>query len=109
MKIQAAFACWRTARAAGGCLVFVGCAGVTDVVETGPGTYMVASHGTMGWSSGPAQKAKAYQKATDFCRTKGLQLHAVADHEEPGGFGKIASGEVHFACVSAPSASEPRQ
>jgi uncharacterized protein YceK len=38
--------------------LLAGCAGVTHVVSTGPDTYMVASHGTMGWSSGPAQKAQ---------------------------------------------------
>ena len=40
--------------------LLAGCAGATHVVSTGPGTYMIASHGVMGWSSGPAQKAKAF-------------------------------------------------
>jgi hypothetical protein len=45
-----------------------GCAGTSgEVVPTGKDTYMVASHGTMGWSSGPAQKAKAFEIANAYC------------------------------------------
>ena len=80
-------------------LILAGCAGVTDVVSTGSNTYMVASHGTMGWSSGGAQRAKAYQQATEFCQTKGMQMQSIGTKETPSGFGKIASGEVEFRCV----------
>jgi hypothetical protein len=37
--------------------ILVGFAGATDLVLTGKDTYMIASHGTIGWSSGGAQKA----------------------------------------------------
>jgi len=67
---------------------FVGCAGVTHVVSTGPDTYMVASHGTMGWSSGPAQKAKAFEETIS------------ATDSGPGIYGKISSGEVQFRCTN---------
>lgn len=77
-----------------------GCAGVTDVVSTGPDTYMVASHGTMGWSSGGAQKAKAFQQAEEFCKSKGKQVQSMGTKESPSGFGQIASGEVEFKCIS---------
>ena len=79
----------------------VGCAGVTDVVSTGPDSYMVASHGTMGWSSGPAQKAKAFQQADEFCKAKGKVVQTLGTSEHPSGFGQIASGEVEFKCVAA--------
>ena len=79
-----------------------GCAGVTDVVSTGPNTYMVASHGTMGWSSGPAQKAKAFQDANDFCKKQGKIAEGIRGSETGSGFGKIASAEVEFRCVPAP-------
>lgn len=75
------------------------CAGVTDVVSTGPDTYMVASHGVMGWSSGPAQKAKAFQEADAYCKSLGKQPKSISANETPSGFGKIASGEVEFRCV----------
>lgn len=84
-----------------------GCAGVTDIVTTGPDTFMVASHGTMGWSSGGAQKAKAIQQAGDYCRERGKQLQIVESRETAGGFGKIAAGEVEFRCI-LPSASTAR-
>jgi len=80
-------------------LLLAGCAGVTDVVSTGPDTYMVASHGVMGWSSGGAQKAKAFQEADAFCKSLGKHLQLIGTNEAPGGFGKIASGEVQFRCL----------
>lgn len=82
-------------------LALAACAGVTDVVETGPNTFMVASHGTMGWSSGGAQKAKAIQQAGDFCRGRGKRMELVQAREtSQGGFGQIAAGEVEFRCVT---------
>lgn len=80
-------------------MALAGCAGVTDVVPTGTDTYMIASHGVMGWSSGAAQKAKAFQEADAYCRGRGLQVQSVNASETAGGFGKIASGEVEFRCV----------
>lgn len=80
-------------------LLAQGCAGVTDVVKTGPDTYMVASHGTMGWSSGSAQKAKAFQAADEYCNSLGKQVESIRSSETPSGFGQIASGEVHFKCM----------
>lgn len=76
-----------------------GCAGVNHVVSTGGDSYMVAAHGVMGWSSGAAQKAKAFEQAASFCEKEGKELQAVSDNETQGGFGKIASSEVHFRCV----------
>ena len=76
-----------------------GCAGITDVVSTGPDTYLIASHGTMGWSSGGAQKAKAFKEASDYCKKLGKQMHPINASETAGGFGKIAAGEVEFRCI----------
>ena len=78
-----------------------GCAGSTEVVPSGPETYRVASHGTMGWSSEGAQKAKAFQQAADFCKSKGKQMQPIGTMETPSGFGQIASGEVEFRCVAS--------
>jgi len=80
-------------------VLVAGCAGVTHVVSTGPDTYMLASHGTMGWSSGSAQKAKVIEEASAYCNDKGKVLQVIRSSEEPGGFGKIASAEVEFRCV----------
>lgn len=80
--------------------VLSACAGVTDVVPTGADTFMVASHGTMGWSSGPAQKAAAMKQAGDYCRSSGKDLQVINSTDSGNGeFGKISSGEVQFKCV----------
>ncbi|WP_167760067.1 hypothetical protein [Paraburkholderia pallida] len=81
-----------------------GCAGVTDVVSTGSDTFMVASHSTMGWSSGPAQKASAFEKADAYCKRSGKEMKVLqATDSGNGGFGKISSGEVDFKCGSLAS------
>lgn len=82
-----------------GVVLLTACGGVTDVVKTGPDTYMIASHSTMGWSSGSAQKAKAFQEADAYCQRNGRQVESIGTKESPGGFGRIASGEVQFRCV----------
>ena len=83
-------------------LSVAGCAGVTHVVQTGQDSYMVASHGTMGWSSAGAQKAKAFEEAGDYCGKSGKVVQEITTSETPSGFGRIASAELHFRCV-APS------
>jgi hypothetical protein len=85
---------------AGICLALVACAGATNVVPEGGDKFMVASHGTMGWSSGSAQKAKALEEADAYCKQLGKQMEVVSESDSgAGGFGKISSGEVHFRCV----------
>lgn len=87
---------------AGICLALAACAGATNVVPEGPDRFMVASHGTMGWSSGPAQKAKALEEADAYCKQRGKQMDVVSESDSgPGAFGKISSGEVHFRCLAA--------
>jgi hypothetical protein len=76
-------------------LASAGWACTTHVVPTGSGTYLVAAHGTMGWSSGPAQKAKAFEEAAAYCKESGKELLKVFDH-------MIAEGdyeELHRAIV----------
>ncbi len=55
---------------------------------------------TMGWSSGPTEKAKALQKAAEYCNGMGKELQTISANDSgPGGFGKISSAEVQFRCV----------
>ena len=83
------------------CFVLSGCAGTTDkVVPTGHDTYLIATHGTMGWSSAGAQKAKAFEDANDFCKSKGKEVETVSEHTTDSGFGKIASADIEFRCVA---------
>jgi hypothetical protein len=82
----------------------VGCAGTTHrIVQTGQGTYMVASHGTMGWSSAGAQKAKAFEDANNYCKQQGKVVETISNRETDSGFGKIASAEIEFRCVAPAS------
>ena len=60
---------------------------------------MIANHGTMGWSSAGAQKAKAYETANAFCKEKGKEVATVNERETDSGFGKIASADIEFRCV----------
>jgi hypothetical protein len=83
-------------------LGLVACAGSTNVVPTGPDTYMIASRGTMGWSSGPAQKAKAFEEADAYCKQKGRTLETISESDSgAGAFGKVSTGEVRFRCVTS--------
>lgn len=75
------------------------CASVSDVVPTGPDTYMVSAHGVMGYWSGGEQKAKAFERANAFCAAKGKTMQAVNVADTPSGFGRIASGDVEFRCL----------
>ncbi len=76
-----------------------GCASVTDVVSTGPETYMVAAEGVLGNSSSGKQAFKAQEKAASFCNGKGMQVETISSQEVPGGFGKVASATVNFKCI----------
>jgi hypothetical protein len=88
--------------------VLAGCAGTTHVVPAGSGTYMIAAHGTMGWSSGPAQKAKAFEEAEDYCKQSGKELQIIdATDTGAGAYGKISSAEVHFRCVTTTTNPKP--
>jgi hypothetical protein len=83
-------------------LALAGCAGTTHVVPTGSDPYMIAAHGTMGWSSGPAQKAKAFEEAAAYCKQSGKHLETIdATDTGAGTWGKISSAEVHFRCASS--------
>ena len=80
-------------------LTVTGCANVSDVVSTGPGTYMVAAEGVLGNSSPGKQMFKAHSQADAFCRGQGKQVDTINTQEAPGGYGKVASAEVYFRCI----------
>jgi hypothetical protein len=71
----------------------------SDVIPEGNDTYMVASHGFPGWSSGATQEAKALERANAYCKQLGKEVQTVTATESAGGVGQTASGEVHFRCV----------
>jgi hypothetical protein len=74
-------------------------AGGSDVVQTGPDTYILANHGVKGWSSGSTQKVKAIERASEYCKKLGKQMQIVNVTENAGGWAKQASADVEFRCV----------
>jgi len=74
-------------------------AGRTDVVQTGPDTYIVASHGVKGWSSSSTQKVKAIERATGYCEKLGKRMEIISSSAQAGGFARQASADVEFRCV----------
>jgi hypothetical protein len=84
------------------------CAGTTnEIVPTGHDTYMIANHGTMSWSSAGAQKAKAFEQANAFCKSKAKEVETINERETDSGFGKIASAEIEFRCVAPGKTQSP--
>ena len=88
----------------GACCFAVGalltaCASVSNVVATGPGTYMVAAHGIDGNGSGAAQKAIAFEAANSYCKARGEQMVAIHSEMTEPFFGRAPSAEVEFRCV----------
>lgn len=82
-------------------LALGGCGGTSDIVETGPGSYMVASHSMMGHSSGPEEKAHAYQKASAYCQQSRKHVETISATDTGAGvWGKVSSAEVNFRCVT---------
>jgi hypothetical protein len=78
------------------------CVTTSDVVPTGRDTFMVASHGVMGHSSGPAQKARAFESANAYCKKSGKEVETLNQSETQSAWGVAPSAEIEFRCV-APS------
>gem|GEM_PF-2274796 len=80
-----------------------GCAtsGTDRVVQIGLNTYKMAGVGKSTDLAGSAVKARLYQQAAEFCRSKGGQmipLNSTAQDSKPG---QYASAEIRFKCVPA--------
>jgi hypothetical protein len=80
-----------------------GCAtsGKDRVVQIGPNTYKMGGLGKSTDFSGNAVKARLYQQAAEFCRSKGgemIPLNSTAQDSKPG---QYASAEIRFKCVPA--------
>src|SRR3977135_2220527 len=59
-----------------------GCAttGTNGVVQIGPDTYMIGGLGQFTDFSGSAVKARLYQQAAEFCRSKGGVMGSFEQH-----------------------------
>ena len=80
-----------------------GCAttGTEGVVQIGPDTYMIGGLGKFTDFSGSAVKARLYQQAAEFCRSKGGVMVPLDSTAEDSKYGQYASAEIQFRCVPA--------
>lgn len=81
-------------------LMSAGCTTTQQAVPTGHGTYLVASHGVMGHSSGPEQKVRAFERANAFCKKSGQEVQALNQAETQSSWGVVPSAEIEFRCVT---------
>jgi len=90
-------------------LILLDCAGAIPAASTKTDIIRVESQDVVGNSSGLAEKTKAFEQANKYCRDRGREMQLVASSETESGYGKRASGEVYFKCVTpgAPSAQQP--
>ena len=78
------------------------CITTSEVVPTGHDTFMIASHGQMGHSSGPEQKARAFEGANAHCKKTGREVETLNQSETQSAWAVAPSAEIEFRCV-APS------
>lgn len=78
--------------------VLTSCATTSDVVSTGPQTFMVSASGIAGNGSAGEQKAIALQKANTFCNSKGLQMAIIEVRLTDPKFATSPAAEVNFRC-----------
>jgi hypothetical protein len=82
--------------------LLAGCATVTDVVPTGPDTFLVASQGVIGNGSAATQLVQAMQSANRYCAASGKQAKQakqVSVQTMDAGFGRAPGATVQFQCV----------
>jgi hypothetical protein len=82
-----------------------GCAttGTNGVVQIGPDTYMIGGLGKFTDFSGSAVKARLYQQAAEFCRSKGGEMIPLNSTAQDSKYGQYASAEIQFKCVPSGS------
>ena len=83
--------------------VLTGCAlAVTDhaVAPTGPDTFTVVSHATMGLLPPETQEADKFEFAIRYCKKQGKDLETVDQRREDAGPRTMASSETEYRCVA---------
>jgi hypothetical protein len=87
----------------------VGCATGTDgVVAMGPDMYMIGGQGKFTDYSGSAVKARFFEDAGKYCRSKNRVMLPMNSTAKDSGFGTYASAEVQFRCVAADDPRLPK-
>lgn len=82
-------------------LLLISSANARDrVVQIGPDTYMIATKGVKGWSSGGKQKVKALEAANAYCEELGKSMEVVTSQGADSRWARSATAEVEFRCVA---------
>ena len=90
-------------------VLIAGCAtstGSDGIVEIGPDTYRVASHGRFKDYTSSALKARLYQDAYRHCAAKN-KLMVPASAENQTSAASAQSSDLQFQCVTRNQASAP--
>lgn len=83
-------------------IFLIGCATSTGVVSIGEDTYMLGTSGkSPGGFTGTEAKALAFEQASQFCESKGKKMQIVNTQQSDMSFGKNASAEIQFMCLTA--------
>jgi hypothetical protein len=83
------------------CICGCGTTGTNGVVQIGPDTYMIGGLGNFTDFSGSAVKARLYQQAAEFCRSKGGEMIPLNSTAQDSKYAQYASAEIQFKCVPA--------
>lgn len=83
------------------CFLVTGCATTSTkgVVEIGPDTYMIGGLGKFTDFSGSAVKARLYEQAAEFCKSKGRVMVPINSTAHDSDFAQYASAEIQFLAL----------
>lgn len=92
-------------------LLLSACTSTTGVIQIGQDTYMIGSQGkSPGGFSGTEAKALAFAEAQKHCAGLGKKVQVINTQQSDMAFGKNATAEVQFMCLSEgdPQLGRPR-
>ena len=88
-------------------VVAAGCQS-TGVIPMDQNSFMIAKKdGTPGLGISFSNKAAVYKEATEFCRTKGLEVKTLRVETSPARPGQLGGTELQFKCVLPGGDAQP--
>jgi hypothetical protein len=80
----------------------------TGVIPMDQNSFMIAKKdGTPGLGVSFSNKAEVYQEATNFCRTKSLEVKTLRVESTPARPGQLGGTELQFKCVPPGGDAQP--
>ncbi len=81
-------------------LVVAACSSVTEVIRTGPNSYMVGANAHGGFRSDTEVKALAIKRANEYCAQQGKFAQVTLTNSTGTQMWTPQNAEVSFTCVS---------